>query len=280
MPLEEGRAADFIAYGVGSETIGLCNAMSYPMAVDYMMTNQASMPHTYLNRIFNTIHQHEILAEILVVDPTLGNRNCSRDAITKMANYEALATASPSKDEHADVAGQFQLQFVTTVSVNVPSKAEKKRNQKIIRQTVMKNFRQQQRSEKLKPRGKNNGLAATSSSDPESGDPESDEPSSNASRASSRSQSNSLSESDSKNESGCTEPRRSSRNKSLNPSDLGSPLTPLGAGRVDPFRTAYADDNCHMHELIDHCKYLFAQYTPRTSASPQCATTDHGLPQL
>jgi hypothetical protein len=279
MPLEEGRAADFIAHGVGSETIGLCNAMSYPMVMDCMLTNQASMPHTDLNRMFNTVHEHEILAEILFFEPTLGNRNCSRDAITKMANYEALATASPSKDEHADVAGQFQLQFVTTVSVNVPSKAEKKRNQKIIRQTVMKNFRQQQRSEKLKPKGKNNGVAATSSSDPESGDPESDELSSNASRASSRSQSNSLTESDSKNESGCTEPRRSSSNKSLNPSDLGSPLTPLGAGRVDPFRKAYADDNCHMHELIDHCKCLFAQYTLRMSAS-QWATTDHDLPQL
>jgi hypothetical protein len=228
--------------------------MHYPLLVERILTNQFSMPHTDLNDIFNMVHQQEILTEILFLEPTLGDGNCSRDAITDMANDEALASASQSKNEQDDAAGQFELQFVTTVSVNVPSKAEKKRNQKIIRQTVMKNFRQQQRSERSKPKGNSRGLAATSSSDPESGDLESDEPSSSASRASSRSQSNNLSESDSKQKSECSESQRSSRNRLQNPTDLASPLTPLGAGRIDPFRASYADDTPHMHELIDHCK--------------------------
>jgi hypothetical protein len=171
-----------------------------------------------------------------------------------MEEDKALATTSQIKSEQEESGTQFQLQFVTTVSVNVPSKAEKKRNQKIIRQTVMKNFRQQQRSGKSQPKGKNKkGVSASSSSDLESGEPESDEPSS-ASSASSRSRSKFLSGSDSKKEPVSIESRRSSRRMSQHPSDLGSPLTPLGAGRVDPFRPAYAESNSHMHELIDHCK--------------------------
>lgn len=224
-----------------------------PTVMDCRLTYHILKPHTDPNITFNSVHQHNILTQILSFDPALGNENCPRDAINNMADDEALATASETKNEQDD-NGQLQLQFVTTVSVNVPSKAEKKRNQKIIRQTVMKNFRQQQRSEKLKPKGKNKGLAATSTSDLESGGLETDGTSSSSSRASSISQTNGLPESDSKKEPGCHEPRHSSHNKSQNPSDMESPLSPLGAGRIDPFRSAYADTNIHMHELIDHCK--------------------------
>jgi hypothetical protein len=218
------------------------------------VTNHAVRPHTDNENIFNGV-QHEILTEILFLAQIRGNGICSRDAITNMEDDKALATTSQSKSGQEESGTQFQLQFVTTVSVNVPSKAEKKRNQKIIRQTVMKNFRQQQRSEKSQPKGKvKRGVSATSSSDLESGEPESDEPSSSASSASGRSQSNCFSESDRKKEPVSTESRRSSCRMSQNSSDLGSPLTPLGAGRVDPFRPAYAESNPHMHELIDHCK--------------------------
>lgn len=166
-----------------------------------------------------------------------------------MEDDEALATTSQSKDRQEDSGSQFQLQFVTTVSVNIPSKAEKRRNQKIIRQTVMKNFRQQQRSGKIPLKGKNRGLAATSSCDLDSEEVESAEPASSASSGSSRSPSNNLSESEIKKEA-----KRNARQVSRNSSDVGSPLTPLGAGRVDPFRPAYAKADPHMHELIDHSK--------------------------
>lgn len=34
----------------------------------------------------------------------------------------------------------------------------------------------------------------------------------------------------------------------------GSPVTPLGAGRIDPFRVFSADPGGQISELIDHCK--------------------------
>ncbi|PMD40393.1 hypothetical protein L207DRAFT_428089 [Hyaloscypha variabilis F] len=168
-----------------------------------------------------------------------------------MAHDEAPATTGQTKHRPGEAGDQFQLQFVTTVSVNVPSNAEKKRTQKIIRQTVMKNFRQQQRTEKSKPKGKKR-LAATSNSDPDAEEPDTDEPSSGASQFTSRSQSSSLSERGGKKGVEGSEHRRSSRISSHSPLDLGSPITPLGAGRVDPFRSAYADNNHVLHELIDH----------------------------
>lgn len=33
-----------------------------------------------------------------------------------------------------------------------------------------------------------------------------------------------------------------------------SPITPLGAGRIDPFRMSSSDTGLNMHELIDHCR--------------------------
>ncbi len=171
--------------------------------------------------------------------------------------HEALANTSHSKCGKEASGGQFHLQFVTTVSVNVPSEAEQKKNQKIIRQTVMKNFRQQQRSQKLQPKGKyRKVVAAKSDSDLESGEAESDRPSSSTSRASSRPQPRSLPQSDSKKQLDLTESSQSSRHTSQNPSDIGSPISPLGAGRVDPFRPAYADTVPLLHELMDHCKCI------------------------
>ena len=194
--------------------------------------------------------------EILSLAQNPGNEICSGDAIINM-EHEALANTSHSKCGKEASGGQFHLQFVTTVSVNIPSKAEQKKNQKIIRQTVMKNFRQQQRSQKLQPKGKyRKVVAATSNSDLESGEAESDEPSSITSRASRSSQPRSLPQSDSKKQLDFTESSQSSRHTSQNLSDLGSPRSPLGAGRVDPFRPTCADTVPLLHELMDHCKCI------------------------
>jgi hypothetical protein len=166
---------------------------------------------------------------------------------------EALATTCEiSEDENGR---HFQLQFVTTVSVNIPSKDEQKRNQKIIRQTVMKNFRQQQKSEQLKPKGRSNrGLAAALRSKIRREEIESDPPFSSTSWPSSESQSSSWSESDGTKDGENNEARQRSSHASRALSALGSPLTPLGAGRIDPFASYSSDNNYHMHELIDHCK--------------------------
>lgn len=201
------------------------------------------------------------------------NGICARDDIN-MEDDEALATTTQGSKEKS--GGRFQLQFVTTVSVNIPSKAEKKRNQKIIRQTVMKNFRQQQKSEKSKSKERSQrGLAVASTSNVDGDDIPADAPSSGSSWTT-ISQSSSLSESDSKKEPRRNNSRRSSRHTLQNSSALGSPLSPLGAGRVDPFRSSYADNSCHMNELIDHCKYPpFPYSSSQLSARAHSAITDH-----
>ncbi len=194
--------------------------------------------------------------EILSPAQSTGNEIRARDAIINM-EHEALPNTSHSKCGKEASGGQIHLRFVTTVSVNVPTKAERKKNQKIIRQTVMKNFRQQQRSQKLQPKGKyRKVLAAKSDSDLESGEAESDGPSSSTSQALSRSQPRSLPQSDSKKQLDFSESNQSSRHTSQNPSDVGSPMSPLGAGRVDPFRLANAETIPLLHELMDHCKYI------------------------
>jgi hypothetical protein len=235
-----------------------------PPVVDFRSANHAGKPHTDIENLFNTHHQHEIVTEILSLSQTPGNRTWERNAIINMEEDEALATTGQSKSGKEERGSQFQLQFVTTVSVNIPSKAEKRRNQKIIRQTVMKNFRQQQRTGKIPVKGKNRGLAATSGSDPESDEPESSKPSSSASPASSRSESKTLCESESKKE-----VKRSSRQTSQHLSDLGSPLSPLGAGRTDPFRPGYANTSPHTHELIDHSKWPCADQSPGGAPHPK-----------
>jgi hypothetical protein len=226
-------------------------------------------PHRHRPHIQH-LNKREILMEILSLAQSPGKKICSRDAIINM-EHKALANASHSKCGKEASGGQFHLQFVTTVSVNVPSKAEQKKNQKIIRQTVMKNFRQQQRSQKLQPKGKyRKVVAATSNSDLESGEAESDGPSSSTSRESSRLQSRSLPESDSKKRLDFTESSQSSRHTLQNPSDIGNPISPLGAGRVDPFRPAYADTVPLLHELIDHCKYIFFNQILRREPYLKC----------
>jgi hypothetical protein len=185
---------------------------------------------------------------------------------------EALATISESSQE--ENGDHFQLQFVTTVSVNIPSKAEQTRNQKIIRQTVMKNFRQQQKSKKIKLKGRSNRLAAALSLNATGEEFETDAPSSSASWTSSRSQSSSWSESDSKEEVGYNESRQCSLHALRTSPVLGSPLTPLGAGRIDPFRSYSADNNSHMHELVDHCEYHLLSNS-QLSVRVHSATTNH-----
>jgi hypothetical protein len=172
-----------------------------------------------------------------------------------MEDDEALATTSEITQKKK--GGQLQLQFVTTVSVNLPSTAEKKRNQKIIRQTVMKNFRQQQKSEKLPPKGKSNrGLAAASSIKPDSDEDGMIEPFSSASWTSIKPKSSSWSESDDAKELGNNESRHCVLYQSRTSSAMRNPFTPLGAGRSDPFCSYSGDNKYHMNELIDHCEYL------------------------
>jgi hypothetical protein len=210
-------------------------------------------PHPYFTDIFIPIPPtRNFQKALLFFEDTPWNGTYSRNAL-KMED-EALATISESsREENGD---HFPLQFVTTVSVNIPSKAEQTRNQKIIRQTVMKNFRQQQKSEKIKLKGRrSNRLAAALSSNATGEEFEIDAPSSSAFWTSSRSQSSSWSGSDGKEEEGHNESRQCSLHALQTSPVLGSPLTPLGAGRIDPFRSYSADNNSHMHELVDHCEY-------------------------
>jgi hypothetical protein len=206
-------------------------------------------------RLHRQIHPHSptrnFQKESLFFEDTPWNRTYSRNAL-KMED-EALATISvSSQEENGD---HFQLQFVTTVGANIPSKAEQTRNQKIIRQTVMKNFRQQQKSEKIKLKGRSNRLAATLSSNATDKKFEMNAPSSSAFWTSRKSQSSSWSESDRRKEVGYNESIQCTLHALETSPVLGSPLTPLGAGRIDPFRSYSADNNSHMHELVDYCEY-------------------------
>ena len=211
---------------------------------------------------------------LLFFEDTPWNGTYSRNAL-KMED-EALATISESsREENGD---HFPLQFVTTVSVNIPSKAEQTRNQKIIRQTVMKNFRQQQKSEKIKLKGRSNRLAAALSSNATGEEFEIDAPSSSTFWTSSRSQSSSWSESDSKEEVRYNKSRQCSLYALQTSPVLDSPLTPLGAGRIDPFRSYSADNNSHMHELVDHCEYHLLSNS-QLSVCVHSATTNHVYPQ-
>lgn len=226
-----------------------------------MVPNHAAAgkaPHHLRRHIQQRSPSRYFQKELLFFEDAPWNGTCARDDIN-MEDDEALATTSQSSKGKS--GGQFQLQFVTTVSVNIPSKAEKKRNQKIIRQTVMKNFRQRQKSEKSKPKERSQrGLAVASTSNADGDDIPVDAPSCRTAWTTT-SQSSSLSGSDSKKEPGRNDSSRSSRHTSQSSSALGSPLTPLGAGRVDPFRSSYAESSCHMSELIDHCKYPPSPYS-------------------
>jgi hypothetical protein len=182
----------------------------------------------------------------------------------------------------------FNLEFV---NMNVASKAEKQMNQKVIRSMAMRSYRQKQQFQRTKdeeakirnraravqPRSesKRGNHSEAHSQTPRSSHAWTSEvdfsdiswlvsvsPSSNLSdidsgfEASLRSASPYSYHSDV--DSGFGEsPDQSnalSDPRSRDFAPVTSPITLLGAGRIDPFRTSSSDTGPYIHELIDHCK--------------------------
>jgi hypothetical protein len=164
----------------------------------------------------------------------------------------------------------FNLEFV---NMNVVSKAEKQRNQKLIRSTAMRSYRQKQqlqrtKEEEAKSRTTARGIQPRSVSkkddhsdahNPLLGStnawPSHEIDLSDFSWLMSPSSSSDHSGSDS----GTGESPRSDALSSVRLRDFFpdiSPVTPLGAGRIDPFRISSVDTSLYIHELIDHCKFV------------------------
>ncbi|PMD54860.1 uncharacterized protein K444DRAFT_92509 [Hyaloscypha bicolor E] len=182
----------------------------------------------------------------------------------------------------------FNLEFV---NMNVASKAEKQMNQKVIRSMAMRSYRQKQQFQRTKDEEtkiRNRARAVQPRSEwkrcnhseahfqtPESSHAWASEvdisdiswlvsasPSSNLSdidsgfEASLRSASPHSHHSDV--DSGFGEsPHQGNALSDRRPRDFApvtSPITLLGAGRIDPFRTSSSDTGPYIHELIDHCK--------------------------
>jgi hypothetical protein len=182
--------------------------------------------------------------------------------------------------------------FIEFVSMNASSHADKRRNQKVIRSTAMKNFRRRQQSQRTqtseasgqnsetrphhlprrtKEKDESNEEDSTEHKEQHSNineefhqdlqevpsqavDDWATETTSIASWLESRSVSDNHSEGPWDNE--ALQVERSPSHPTSN--DLfasSSPLDVLGGGRIDPFRiypAAYVGP--HVHELIDHCK--------------------------
>jgi hypothetical protein len=157
------------------------------------------------------------------------------------------------------------------VNMNVVSKAEKQRNQKLIRSIAMRSYRQKQQLQRTKeeeakswtmargirPRSESKRDGHPDAHNQLLGSPNawpSDEIDlSDFSWLMSSSSSSDHSDSDS----GIGESPRSDASSSVRSRDFFpdiSPVTPLGAGRIDPFRISSVDTSLYIHELIDHCK--------------------------
>jgi hypothetical protein len=162
----------------------------------------------------------------------------------------------------------FNLEFV---NMNLVSKAEKQRNQKLIRSTAMRSYRQKQqlqrtKEEEAKSRTIARGLQPRSESKTDDHSDAHNQLLGSTNACSSDevhlsdfswllSPSSSSDHSDS--DSGIGESPRSDTLSSVRPRDFFpdiSPVTPLGAGRIDPFRISSVDTSLYIHELIDHCK--------------------------
>jgi hypothetical protein len=160
----------------------------------------------------------------------------------------------------------FNLEFV---NMNVVSKAEKQRNQKLIRSTAMRSYRQKQqlqrtKEEEAKSRTTARGIQPRSESKRDDNSAHSQLLESTSAWSSHEidlsdfswllNPSSSGGHSDS--DSGIGESPRSDtlsvRSRDFFP-DI-SPVTRLGAGRIDPFRISSVDTSLYIHELIDHCK--------------------------
>jgi hypothetical protein len=171
----------------------------------------------------------------------------------------------------------FCLEFV---NMNTSSLAEKRRNQMLIRSTAMKNFRRRQQSQRTQAKAAKTAsrIKYKEISDKEDGTGH------NGQREEPRNEWNQYPEDlpspavdDWISQTAFTEPWPESQTSSSNHSDgtwdmeisqvesiptsndflaLGSPLTLLGGGRIDPFRvypTGYVGP--HVNELIDYCEF-------------------------
>jgi hypothetical protein len=162
----------------------------------------------------------------------------------------------------------FNLEFV---NMNVVSKTEKQRNQKLIRSTAMRSYRQKQqlqrtKEEEAKSRTIARGIQPRSESKRNDHSDAHNQLLRSANAWSSdeidlsdfsllMSPSSSSDHSDS--DSGIGESPRSDALSSVRSRGFFpgiSPVTPLGAGRIDPFRISSVDTSLYIHELIDHCK--------------------------
>jgi len=183
---------------------------------------------------------------------------------------------------------------VEFVSMNAASQTEKQMNQRIVRSVAMRSYRQKQqfqrtKDEELKKRNRSRIVQPRMESIESNHSPNSQEPfqtlesdnaassdvdlsgvSSLVSTSPSREVSNTDFGFEPTLESGLT-PRsytnfdsafgQISHSNAL--SDLRlrasplviSPITPLGAGRIDPFQTFSSKIGSHVQELIDHCKF-------------------------
>ena len=174
-----------------------------------------------------------------------------------MANDEDLALV-PDGSTTEEKPLKCDLEFV---NVGAISQAEKERNQRIVRSTAAKSVRRRQLSEQSihgesgrkgatqpksrhpKPRQGSKADPPTLSHDLLFESSSAGSRSFNKGRAASFAFANSV-----QNGSPSTQSSRA-------PSVVTSPITPLGAGRVDPFMPVETVD--HINELIDHCECRF-----------------------
>ena len=187
-----------------------------------------------------------------------------------MSSDEALAIVS-SDGVNDEGPRALILEFV---NVGAVSQAEKQRNQKIISSTAMKSFRRRQQSERsMKGEGSSKDTAKPKSHRSKfTKDSQSDEQEASTSSYTGLSSDVSFSEV-SRLLGGSSNDRKvdyfafvdSNRSQGLSsqspraPSIVNSPVTLLGAGRVDPFRMLPGDTGSQstgpgINELIDHCK--------------------------
>jgi hypothetical protein len=184
-----------------------------------------------------------------------------------MSNDETLAIVR-SDGVNEDMPPRVSLEFV---NVGAVSKAEKERNQKLIRSTAMRAFRRRQQSEKLLNNDGKCKFTANKPKSPRHSRPKKD--------SQSDEQVISPANTDLSSEVSFSEVawlvggssndrkadylafvegnrRSSSSSESSRASTVvGSPTSPLGAGRVDPFRALPVESGSHINELIDHCKF-------------------------
>lgn len=193
-------------------------------------------------------------------------------------------TASDSNVTEVEARAAFCLEFV---NMNVSSQAEKQRNQKIIRSTAMKNFRHRQQTQRIHtkevyrmtseigPQHPPQRIKRRHTSKDTDGTVHGgqckkieDECSQDPRNASSQAMDDWISQSPlsepwHESQAISTEYGDSPQNSEAsqfevtvnNFSAIGSPMTLLGGGRVDPFRVYPVDYVApHVHELIDHCE--------------------------